>query len=494
MDKDVKKTSQNAMIYFAANLITKFAAFFLIPVYTIFFSPANYGILNMIQIIVSFIFIFYTLGLKGALQRFFFDYKDNNSSQRKLVGNILTFNIIIGLTLSVILSIFGRKLSDYIFDDIAFFPFVLIGIWTAFLKIFHQLKLTILQIKQKAFFYTLLDSGFILSSIILTIIFVVILKLGLLGKVYLDISLTAIFAGISLFSLRKDVILNFDFKRIKEPLKFSLPLVPHMLSGFLLAAIDRVFLEQLKGLNQVGLYSLAFNIAFLMYVLIDAVRLAYTPYFNKKALAEGDKAKPEFAKLTTYGFAIYTFIGIVMILFSKELITLIASREYYVSYQILPIIVMTNIFNGLYFFFVRPLLFLKKSTGFVSIATISTTLLNVVLNYFLIISYGIKGAAWATFISIIVKVILVLIFSQKKYPLPYEFKRLVILSLIIALSIAFFYFTECLQISDIKIIFVKILFLSSLAGGIILLKFFKADEISQAKQLIRKIQKKQFKK
>ncbi|RLD81494.1 MAG: hypothetical protein DRJ10_06145, partial [Bacteroidetes bacterium] len=317
------KISKNAATYFTANLMTKFAAFFLIPVYTVFFTPTEYGILNIIQISASFVFIFYTLGLRGALTRFFFDHGYNSTGQKKLIGNILVFTFVVGFILSLTLTIFGNKISINFFKDVPFFPYLLIAVWTAFFRIFHQIKLTIFQIKQKAFYYTLLDSGFILSNIIFTIIIVAFLKKGITGKIYLDIILISIFAIISFISLLKDIKLNFDFKILKEPLKFSIPLIPHMLSGFLLSAIDRIFLEQIKDLHEVGLYSLAFNIAMILYIVIDAVRLSYTPYFNKKAITEGDKAKPEFAKNTTYGFAIYAILGIIVTLFSKELIILV---------------------------------------------------------------------------------------------------------------------------------------------------------------------------
>jgi len=494
LHSDTKEISKNTAVYFSANFITKVAAFFLIPVYTVFFSPEEYGILNIITITSNFIFIFYIFGLKGAIQRFSFDFPDKDIRQKKLIGIITLFTFIVGLSLSVLLTIFGDRIFPVFFKDVPFFPYLLVAVWIAFFKIFHQIKLAIFQIRQQAFFYTLLDSGFILANILLTIVVVVFLKKGLTGKVYLDIILITIFSLISIILLLKDIKINFDFKQIKAPLKFSLPLVPHMLSGFLLAAIDRVFLERMEGLDDVGIYSLAFNIAMVLYVFIDAVRLSYTPYFNKTALKEGDGAKTKFAKITSYGFLIYTLSGIFLIIFSKELISLIADKEYHGAIVVFPVIIITNVFNGLYFFFVRPLLFLKNSTKFVSIATVTTAVVNILLNYFFIINFGIIGAAWATFISILIKVGLVFYFAQKKYFIKYEYKRLFILVGTITTSIICFIIFEFLNFNMLYSVLLKIIVFILLISLLFLARFFKKEEFMFVNNTIFNLKKKYLKK
>ena len=486
---ETKEITKTTAIYFVANIITKATAFFLIPVYTIFFTPKEYGIYNIFIITSNFLIIFFILGLKATISRFSYDYKDRDSGQKKLFGIITIFTFLVGLSLSLILTIFGNKLFPLFFKDVPFFPFLLIAIWIAFFKIFRQIKLTIFQVRQQAFFYTLLDSGFVIASILLTIVVVVVLKKGLTGKIYLDLVLIAVFSIISLILLMKDIKINFDFKQLKAPLKFSLPLIPHMLSGFLLAAIDRIFLERLTGLEQVGLYSLAFNIGMILYMFIEAVRLSYTPYFNKTAIKEGKKANPKFAKFTTFGFLLYTIAGVFLILFSKELITLVSAKEFHQAYSVFPIIIITNVFNGLYFFFVRPLLFMKNNTRFVSIATVSTAVINIILNYFLIINYGMEGAAWATFISIIIKVILIYIFAQKKYFIKYEIKRLIILLVIITISISGFYVFEFFNFDFIYSIILKSVFFLAIILILGITRFFSKNEIIFAKNLITKIRK-----
>ena len=490
MHNDTKEISKSTTIYFGANFITKAAAFFLIPVYTIFFSPEEYGILNIISITANFIFIFIILGLKGAIQRFSFDFSDRDVRQRKFFGIITLFTFLTGLSLSIFLTVFGDKIFPVFFKDVPFSPFLLIAVWIAFFRIFHQIKLAIFQIRQQAFFYTLLDSGFILANILLTIVVVVFLKKGLTGKIYLDLILISVFSIVSLVLLVKDIKINFEFKQLKAPLKYSLPLIPHMLSGFLLAAIDRIFLERMIGLNDVGIYSLAFNIAMILYLFIDAIRLSYTPYFNKTALKEGDKAKSKFAKITTYGFLIYTLVGIFLIIFSKELITLIADKKYHGAVDIFPVIIITNVINGLYFFFVRPLLFLKNNTHFVSIATVIAAIINIFLNYFFISYFGILGAAWATFISILIKVGLIFYFAQQKYLIKYEYKRIFILMCSISAAVVCFVFFEYLEFEIFSFIALKIFVFILFISILFFVNFFDKDEFLFAKNILHGIKNK----
>jgi O-antigen/teichoic acid export membrane protein len=482
--EEAKQISKNTAVYFFANVLTKAAAFFLIPVYTIFFTTKEYGILNLVQITASFIFIFYILGLRASIKRFYFDYKEGEEGQKKLIGIITLFTFLVGLFFSILLSIFGKYIFLYFLEDVPFRPYLFIAVWIAFFRIFHQIKLAVLQNKQKAFFYTLLDSGFILANILLTIIVVVVLKKGLTGKVWLDLFLIITFSIISLILLLKDMKLHTDFTQIKAPLKFSLPLIPHMLSGFLMSTIDRIFLERIIDLETVGLYSLAFNIGLILYMFIDSVRLSYTPYFNKTAVEEGDKAKPKFAKITTYAFLLYTLAGIFLIIFSKEFISLISDKDYHQAYTVFPVIIFTNVLNGLYFFFVRPLLYLKSYTRFVSIATLIAAMVNIGLNYFLIIEYGMKGAVWATFISIAVKLVLVWYFAQKKYFIKYELKRLLIILFILILAMFSFYVFEQVDFSLFILIVCKFSFFIALLSVLIIAKFFDKKEYQFAQEIV----------
>ena len=471
-----KKITKNTFVYFAANIITKAAAYLLIPIYTIYLSPAEYGILNIIGIVSALLFIIIILGLKSAISRFTPEYPDRSSLQKKFLGNITCFVALTGIIAAFTLSYFGELIFGALFSDVPYFPFLFIAVWMSFFKLFKTLKLAIFQVRHQAVRYSVLEYGFILANIILTVVVVAFLKKGLSGKIWLDFILAALAALVSIVLLIKDIKPNLNFKEIAAPLKYSIPLIPHMLAGFLLSAIDRIFLEQLTDLSMVGIYSLAFNIALLIQMFTESVRLSYTPFFNETAIKQGKKANPAFARYTTYGFLLYTAAGVLLIVFSKEFITLFAADAYLKAYTLLPVIVFTNVINGLYFFFMRPLMFLKTHTKFVSAATILSAIINIILNYFLIIRFDMLGAAWATFAAVGIKVALVYYFAQKSYPIPYEIKRLSVLFGILLLSLGVFYIAEFADWSLTVAIPAKILFLAAIPVVLLRTHFLKKDE------------------
>ena len=102
------------------------------------------------------------------------------------LGNILIYLLVFGILVNLFLSFFGQDLLSYIFPGVEFFPYIILAIWISYLSVFFNFKLNFFRIRNQSVQYGIFNFTKFLSLIILTIIAIVILKLGALGKFYAE--------------------------------------------------------------------------------------------------------------------------------------------------------------------------------------------------------------------------------------------------------------------------------------------------------------------
>ena len=183
----------------------------------------------------------------------------------------------------------------------------------------------------------------------------------------------------------------------KYALKLSLPIIPHLLFGLILAQAYRVMIDRYIGSEAVGIYSLAFNLGLISSVILTSLNNAWVPWFYKK-MDEGDRPTIEKAsKLYQY---LFVFITIAIVLITPELVIVMAPADYRDAAWIVPIIVVSYYFQFLYTLQVNIQFYLKKNI-FIPIGTIIAGLISIGLNFYYIPIYGYSAAAYITLVSYI---------------------------------------------------------------------------------------------
>jgi len=161
---------------------------------------------------------------------------------------------------------------------------------------------------------------------------------------------------------------------------FSLPIVVHLLSQYILASADIIIINQLDGEHDTGLYSIAYSVGMLLTVVSGAMASAYSPLFYQHMT---DNEVIKIHNLADKYSKVVTFVAISLILFAKPLIILMAEKSYHEAFIIIPIVVVGYFFFFLYSLYVGYPFYYKK-TLLISIITIASGILNIGLNYLLI--------------------------------------------------------------------------------------------------------------
>jgi O-antigen/teichoic acid export membrane protein len=473
----VARLIKNSFGFSLGTLLPMGMGIFLIPLYTRFFSTSDYGILSLVLVVESILALFFSLSLQGAVMRFFVDYE--GEERRSYLGSVGIFLIIYSFSLALILTLFGKPLFGLIFKSgaVKFNPFLLLKIWTIFCATGAVIPMALFRIRERAFTYSLIQVSSFLLSVGFIIYFVAYLKKGILGVIEGGFYAALIMFVVYSFILFRSININLSLKKIKRSLKFSMPIIPHSISGFILRFFDRFMLERFLTLSDVGLYALGYKFGIIMKIIINSFNSAWLPFFYKTA-AETANAKQIFARLITFWAGAVVLVALIISLFSREILMLIATPQFYNAYKVAPVLVVAYLFRGFYLFPINGLFFAKK-TKFVPVVTGIAALVDIILLPLFIARFGMMGAAFATATAFFVSFLAAYYFCQKYYPMQYEYYNLI---RILFLGILVYSMTSLIAQGPLIFnIFVKLIGLIFYPAGLFMMRII---EVSHVKKMI----------
>jgi len=485
----IKDVGKHSAIYTISSFLTKAIGIILIPIYTRFLTPDDYGIIAIVVPLVQAFFILFSFGVPSATSRFHFDFTDRSEEQKNFFGTVLLFMSILGFTLSFLFSIFGKPLFMKIFPGIDFYPYIILAIWIAFFMLVYNFKLTIFRVRNMSLNYGLFSVLKFTGIVVLTIITVVHFGMGALGRVLSEFIIVLLVFVVGWILVLKDINFRIVKSHLKAALKYALPVIPHTFSGIILSLAAKYFLNLNQGLSSAGLYNIGFLIASIMNLIVYSINLSWAPFFMKLASEKKDDAKPIVSQLTTYYILFIFFIGLGLAFFSDEIVVVLTTEEYYAANAIVPILTFQYLLTGMNYMMINKIVFVKKAVKYIPILTVSSAVLNIVMNYFLTPKYGITGAAWSSVISTMFLLVFAFFVSQKVYRIKYEYMRIILIFITTFVLFAAYHLLGKLEFHLIYSILIKVSLLTSYLVLLFIMGFFRRSEIENLKDIYRKVRK-----
>ena len=175
----------------------------------------------------------------------------------------------------------------------------------------------------------------------------------------------------------------------------------------------------------VGVYSVGFSVSHVAFDLVaNGIHWAIVPFFYHTATTESDRSSQSiFARVSTYNFAILLGLGLATVLFAPEMIALFAGDRYRDANQVVPLVVAASVLQAA-FYIPSKGLYLKSKTAYMPALLLVPAGANIALNFALIPTMGMMGAAWAHLVAYALMIVSTLVVSQKVYPIPYEWGRI----------------------------------------------------------------------
>lgn len=421
MLEDIKKLIKHSTIYGLGSILGKVVGFLMIPLYTHYLTPNDYGVLELIDITISVAGLFTGMGISAAIFRFYYHYSDTKDKNEVISTAFIFVTAMAALVVAVAISL-ADSISTLIFDTSEYAYYLQLMFVSFLFSTIASVPESYIMAKQKSALFTSVSIGTLVLNLALNIYVVAFLKMGVLGIVYVSAIMRSVNAAFWLFLTIPRVGISFSFYKLKELLRYGIPLVPANVGMFVMTFADRFFLSHFVSLSAVGIYSLGYKFGFMISILLIQPfnRIWQAQMFE---IAKKQDAKKIFAKMLTYFSYVVLFAVLGLSVFIKDAIRFIADSSFFMAYKIVPIVALACFFGGTYFFFQIGLL-LKKKTKYIGYSVAIASCVNLILNYFLIVYIGTIGAALSALLTNIVMAGIVYFYSQKLYRIDYEFGRI----------------------------------------------------------------------
>ena len=484
MINNLKTVTKGSLVYGFGNISIKLVGLILIPFYTNekHLSVSDFAVMGIIDITSQFLIALVSLSLYQALFRWYWEdgYKDKRKS---MFFSVFAFITLVSIISTLIFTLYSSQLSVLLFDSKQYSYALKVMMVSSALQILIMLVQSLMKIQQKPVFFTITNVVKLLVTLLLTILFLVVYKRGIEGIYEAQIFGSVIFLILCSKYLSRNFELTFNYRLIKEMLRYSYPLLLASTTGSLIFILDKYVLNYMVSRSEVSIYVFAYRITnSLKIFVIASVQMAVTPFVFQ--IMNDRNNKRFYSKYMTYFAFIVMICGIALSIFGYELVRLFAQSEiYYNAWTVIPILMFAFYFSMLKDTATTGLQ-IKMKTGIISIITVLITILNLGLNYLLVNKLSYYGSSLAFLLSQFLFFVFSYYFAQRVYHVAYEVRKIFLITILGVFICVLPYF---INEADLWIrLLVKIVSLISFPILLYPMGFYEEIEITRLKEIWKK--------
>jgi O-antigen/teichoic acid export membrane protein len=395
--------SKHTIVYGVGGVLNRFLGFIFLPLFTAYLSPEEYGILSILNIISIVTISIFSLGLGASIGPSYFDggQKERKDSTIWTAFTLLTWFV---SPLIFFPRIFANAISNIAFGSTIFSDYVVITIITIILSILaipHNLSI---QFEKRANLFVLIS---LLSSIIsLTVSLLAIVAFSLGVKGYICGILCGVLTNLMLsllFSI-KDRSYKFNKSIAMQIVRVSIPMIPSTVFMLIMQHGNRYIIQNILGLDLLGIYTIGFNIGFIMNLFVSAFMNAWYPFFMTYINNQAEGARI-FSIIATLYVQLFGFITCIFYLFSWSVISIMTDSAFHEAYQIVGLSATSQFLVGI-FAILLPGFYYQRQFLSITLSQFFSAITSVILSLLFISRWGILGAAISMSLSYLLLVVI----------------------------------------------------------------------------------------
>lgn len=430
---NLKRFFKDTIIYGIAAVLPRAINIFLVKLHTSTLEADKYAVNTDYYVYAAYFNALLTYGMETAFFRFF------SKEKGKIVSTSFISLLITSLLFLIIMLFFSTTISDFFgFNNPLFFKLL---IWTITLDTFVVIPYAYLRVVNKPMRFTIYKMVNILIFALLNVFFLWFVPYAIKNAIYLPdfiveyynsypkvmhIFVAGTVASATTFLLLFPIVFQFkiafDFQLLKKMLRYSLPIMVGSLAFVTNENLDKLLLGDLIGESQMGIYAACYKLGVFMTLYIMAFRLGAEPFFFNQS--DKKNAKETYAKILTWFTILGALFMLVVIVFIDVFAHILLGKpEYFEALQIVPIILLANLFLGIY----NNLSIwykLTDKTKFGMYFSVLGAIITIVFNVLMIPKIGFMASAWATLITYGCMMVLSYFVGKKHYPVPYQLKKI----------------------------------------------------------------------
>jgi O-antigen/teichoic acid export membrane protein len=454
MSNPIRKLLGQTAIYGLSSIVGRLLNYLLVPLYTqVFAHPSHYGVVSELYAWVAFLIVFLSFGMETAFFRFL---QESDDKEKVFLNGFLT---VIGVNILFFISLlfFNQQIADLMLFSEHNEYIILLGAIVC-IDAITALPLAKLRADERAMRFASIQFTSIAVNIGLNLFLMLYLfdparpEEGVLFILFANL-IASLVKPLMLYKDFLTIRLKFDFVLAKRMLWYAFPLVIAGFAGIINETLDRILLKHvifdasdptslLTAETQVGIYSACYKLAMLVTILLQAYRYAAEPFFF--AQMKYEEKNKVYIKVMNF------FVGMVCLVFLLVSLNIdvfkhfIRNEAYWDGLPVVPILLIANVFLGIYY---NQSIWYKLSgkTKFGAYIAIGGATLTVLINLTFIPLYGFYASAWATLIVYGFQMVVSYFLGQRYYPIKYNLKKFF---LYFGLAVGIFMFTQWAAIPD----------------------------------------------
>ena len=432
MFQKIRELSKHLAIYGSGDVAIQALNFLLLPLYVKYLTKADYGVLALLASVEATVKLFFRWGVDGAFMRFWYDCDDQHARQR--LASTLFFFLLGANGVLLVLSVAAAPfISERLLQSAGNTLALQLVLLNTFAIGFTFIPFHVLRIEGRAREFSGLTLARSASTLVLRLVLVIGAGLGVMGVVLADVIVTAVLLIIMLRWFAPLLRPMFSRGVLRQSLAFGLPRIPHGFAMQLMAVGDRFVLARYVGVQDIGIYSMGVSFGLIEKIVLGAFEYAWAPFYY--ATAREPDAGRVFSTIGTYGIAVLALMTAGLSAIAADLLDVVTHGQYVSAAEIVTWTAVGVFFYGVYLL-TSIGLNITSRTAYYPVTTAVGAGLNIGLNFVLIPRFGIIGAAWANGAAYAIQAALAFRFSQRFYPVHYEYGR--ISRAVLAALVAFF--------------------------------------------------------
>jgi O-antigen/teichoic acid export membrane protein len=406
----------NAGIYGTANAVNAAVPYLLLPVVIRYLNPAEYGYYSIFLVLFQLMTAVIGFTTQASIARVYFDPESHDLP-------VYVFNCMLVMAASVvILLLLVIGVPKACAPEVL--PLDLRWVLAALLSGIGQyvilVQLALWQMQSQPLRYAVFQFFSMLALMGLTILNVVVFRMGWAGCVRAHITTYLSFGGVALFTLTRGGLLRpkLDLGCVRHALGYGAPLIPHNLGSWVINMMDRIIILRLMGPAETGIYSFGYQFGMALALIQNSFNQAYVPWLFKKLKESAPGVRWELVRLA-YGYSLGILaIALMMGLLGPWLVRLMGTPAYASAQGIVIWVALAYAMNGMYKM-VSNYIFYVQKTYLLAIATFSAAIINLFFTLRWVKSFGAIGAAYATTLAFGISFLIVWVMSNRVFPMPW---------------------------------------------------------------------------
>ncbi|MCF6280388.1 MAG: polysaccharide biosynthesis C-terminal domain-containing protein [Flavobacteriaceae bacterium] len=461
----LKRFFKDTIIYGIAAVLPRVIGFLLVRVHTDALPPDSFSENTYFYIWAALFAVLLTFGLETTFFRFYTKEtkKDTLVSTAfiTMLFTVAVFMIILLVFFDYFLGVFdfkGNPLRLKLFigilalDTIAMVPFAYLRasnrpIKYAIIKLINVAIIVLITLLGLKYIPEFIAQGKALPEIILDNY----AKTPKVNYIFIANILGSAISFVLLIPFLMKFKLQFDFSLLKKMLRYSWPIAVAGIAYVINENLDKILIKQQLGDFEMGIYSACYKLSIFMNLYIMAFRLGAEPFFFNHA--DKKNAKETYAKIMNYFVIVGALFFVGIVVYIDVLKELFINKEYWDAIIIVPIVLLANLFLGIYHN-LSIWYKLTDKTRYGMYFSIFGALVTVVLNLWLIPIIGIIASAWATLAAYASMAIISYLYGKKQYPIQYNLQKTgiyLVVSVVLS-AISFLLFRENFWISSLLVL------------------------------------------